>query len=267
LAGATLSSVVTLAVPAAAQAFGVCGSTSSGGTIYCPYGANSSGPKQASGGATSTTGGSGTPSNERWDPFPHLVTRPDGTSCEGVEYRPVPVDTPPPNTMWMQTSTVSESGNSVLSPCPPAEAAAQASAAAIAVRGWQEVSLPVPRPYIAPGRAITGKLAYLETRGVTSYEYSKPTEVGTLEILATAKYTVDWGDGETSWPYSIESKPWPDGEITHDYINVGTYDVALTEHWTATWHLGPWSGSLAELRTIGRIDNFPVQQIQAVIVS
>ncbi len=64
------------------------------------------------------------------------------------------------------------------------------------------------------------------------------------------------------WPG--EGGPWPDGRITHQYTDVGIYDVVVTERWTATWRLGAASGSLAELRTTGRIDDFPVEQIQAV---
>lgn len=40
----------------------------------------------------------------------------------------------------------------------------------------------------------------------------------------------------------------------------------VTQHWTATWRLGPWSGTLNELQTEGRIDDFLVRQLQAVVV-
>jgi len=39
----------------------------------------------------------------------------------------------------------------------------------------------------------------------------------------------------------------------------------VTEKWSATWRLGGKSGTLRTLQTTGRIDNFPVEQIQAVI--
>jgi hypothetical protein len=42
--------------------------------------------------------------------------------------------------------------------------------------------------------------------------------------------------------------------------------VVVTERWTATWSFGSESGRLDELRTVGRIDDFPVQQIQAVVL-
>jgi hypothetical protein len=137
----------------------------------------------------------------------------------------------------------------------------------LATRYWNEIPLPRPEPYIAPGRAITGLLAYLETRGTTSHTYTDPnTPFGPLTIVATGKYYVDWGDGTRTGPHSREGGPWPDGRITHEYINIGDYDVVVTERWTATWSFGAESGVLDELRTVGRIEDFPVQQIQAVVM-
>lgn len=136
-----------------------------------------------------------------------------------------------------------------------------------AVRYWQNIPLPRPEPRIAPGRAITGMFAYLETRGSTSHTYTEPdTPFGPLTIVATGRYFVDWGDGTTTGPHSAEGGPWPDGQITHEYINIGDYDVVVTERWTATWSFGSESGTLDELRTVGRINDFPVQQIQAVVL-
>jgi len=153
--------------------------------------------------------------------------------------------------------------------CPPPEGQSGDTndAALIAARYWEEIPLPEPRPYIAPGWAITGKLAYLETNGQTRYVYSNSTPVGPLEIVATGAYYVDWGDGETTGPHSREGRPWPEGEITHDYIWARTYDIVVEERWTATWSLGGRSGTLRELRTTGRIDDFLAREIQAVVRS
>ncbi len=110
-------------------------------------------------------------------------------------------------------------------------------------------------------------LAYLETRGSTTHTYTDPnTPFGPLTIVATGKYYVDWGDGTRTGPHPDEGGPWPDGRITHEYIHIGEYDVVVTERWTATWSFGSESGVLDELRTVGRIDDFPVQQIQAVVL-
>ena len=135
----------------------------------------------------------------------------------------------------------------------------------IAARHWEDVPLPKPAPHIAPGWAITGKLAYLETHGNLRHVYNNSTPLGPLQIVATGAYYVDWGDGETSGPHSTEGESWPDGQITHNYIWAGEYDVVVTERWTATWSLGGQSGVLRELRTVGGIDDFQVRQVQAVI--
>ncbi|HYX43895.1 MAG TPA: hypothetical protein VE760_02550, partial [Acidimicrobiales bacterium] len=150
--------------------------------------------------------------------------------------------------------------------CPPEPGeAAVVDPRVIAMQGWEEVVLPKPQPYIAPGWMITGKYAYLETRGQLHHSFTKATPIGPLQITSTGRYYVDWGDGEKTGPHSIEGGPWPDGEITHTYIDVGLYDVVVTEEWTATWSLGPASGTLSGQRTVGRIDDFRVEQIQVVV--
>jgi hypothetical protein len=198
---------------------------------------------------------------------------PDGNACIGTGYYEAGTTPPRPT----QGPSEAEEGPgdssdlySTAPPCPrapgsAAEAALIETPAMVARRHWEDISLPVPHPTIAPGRAITGKLAYLETRGRTSYTYMNDTALGPLVITATGSYSVDWGDGETSGPHSIEGQPWPDGAITHEYQTVGRHNVAVTERWTATWRLGGQSGVLRALETTGRIDNFPVEQIQAVV--
>lgn len=134
-----------------------------------------------------------------------------------------------------------------------------------AVAFWRQVKLPDPKPYIAPGWAITGKYAYLETRGERRKTYTSDTPFGPLELVASGRYTVDWGDGERGGPYDFEGEPWPDGRITHTYINVGTYTIRVREDWSATWRIGDAGGTLSGLRTEASIDNFRVQQIQVVL--
>ena len=66
---------------------------------------------------------------------------------------------------------------------------------------WHDTPLPRPEPYIAPGRAITGMFAYLETNGTTTHTYTEPdTPFGPLEVVATGRYYVDWGDGTQPGP-------------------------------------------------------------------
>jgi hypothetical protein len=150
--------------------------------------------------------------------------------------------------------------------CTPAAGSAARSPAQVAALAWQQVSLPTPDPWIAPGRAIVGKAAFLETKGQLAFTYREPTPLGELRIDAVGRYEVDWGDGNTTGPFSVEGKAWPEGAIKHDYQWAGAYDVVITERWTATWRLGGDSGNLLGAQTSGRIDDFPVQEIQAVIV-
>jgi hypothetical protein len=143
------------------------------------------------------------------------------------------------------------------------------SAQTVAVDFWRTIPLPVPRPAIPPGYAITGKAAYLVTHGTTSPPgYVDNTPLGRLTILATGQYLVDWGDGsapEWNGPYRSEGTAWPNGTITHTYDFVGTYTVTVEEDWTATWQLDGQGGVLAGLRTTATIPGLRAEQLQAVI--
>lgn len=243
----------------------------------------------ASGGGTPGPAGSGSTSSQqstssgarpapvvKYIPYDRVTTGPDGQPCVTTGYYAEgtqPNDAAGVDTVTHNVRDIHNLPPLEYPPCPrqpqapgqpvlnePAETPSM-----IARRYWEEVPLPHPQPRIAPGRAITGKLAYLETRGFTSRTYTNDTIVGPLRIDATGSYTVAWGDGATSGPFSFEGEPWPGGAITHEYIAVGFYDVVVTQHWTARWSLGGQSGVLRTLQTSGSITDFPVQQIQAVI--
>jgi hypothetical protein len=209
---------------------------------------------------------------KRYYAYDRLLSGPDGQGCVTTGY--AEEGTTP--TDGVRTDLVTQNVLDIhglpleFPPCPeqprvPGQPAPIETPSMVARRLWERVPLPKPQPLIAPGRAITGKPAYLETRGQVGYTFTTDTVFGQLVIVATGSYVVDWGDGEKSGPHSFEGKPWPDGRITHDYLNVGSYDVIVTERWTATWRLGGESGILRTLQTTGRIDDFPVQQIQAVV--
>jgi hypothetical protein len=169
---------------------------------------------------------------------------------------------------WLQGSSEWSPITDIYPTCPATEreATGATSPALWAARYWETIPLPEPRPYIAPGWGITGWWAYLETGGQTTFTHTThDTPFGPLEIVATGRYEVDWGDGVTSGPHHSEGRPWPDGEIRHIYTHVGAYDVVVTERWTATWRFGTRSGTLRQLQTTGRIDDFEVRQIQAVV--
>lgn len=159
-------------------------------------------------------------------------------------------------------------------PAAPAPAPAPARAptpVVFAVRFWQNIPLPVPKPEIPPGYAVTGKTAYLVTHGTTEPpEYSTTTPLGQLTVRASGQYFVDWGDSSPAvWagPYLVEGQPWPDGKISHTYDFTGTYTVTVREQWSAVWQLGGATGTLTGLQTVGTIPGFQVEQLQAVITN
>lgn len=166
-----------------------------------------------------------------------------------------------------QTQGTAQPANTPAGPAPaPAPAPPPPpSPQVLAQSFWTTIPLPHPNPSIPPGFAITGKTAYLVTGGTTSpAPFTENTILGPLSVTPHGQYTVDWGDGTTTGPFSQEGAPWPTGTITHTYDNVGTYTVTVTENWTATWSLGPAGGTLGGLVTTGAIPNFAVRQIQGI---
>ncbi len=201
-------------------------------------------------------------------PYNRMVSHgaPDGGPCLTTGYYPLGVEDRREAFFYGSESSPIDALYPVC-PVPPGSEAAPDTPLTYVARYWQNVPLPRPEPHIAPGRAITGMFAYMETRGTTTHTFTEPgTPFGPLMIVATGRYYVDWGDGTHTGPHTHEGEPWPDGQITHEYLHVGAYDVVVIERWTATWTFGSQSGILTELRTAGRIEDFPVQQIQAVVV-
>lgn len=232
------------------------------------------GPNGRTAGAAVKTG----TSTKVYVPYNRLSTGPDGKPCASTGY--VEKDTTPPDERLLIDPNPRETNIPITGsdlriletypPCPaqpraPGDPAVLETPGMMAARYWEQVSLPEPKPTIAPGRAITGKLAFLETHGELAHTYTNATAFGPLTIKAMGTYTVDWGDGTTTGPHALEGAPWPDGAITHEYLRVGTYRVHVTERWTADWSLDGQSGTLRTLQSEGTISNFPVEQIQAVI--
>jgi hypothetical protein len=219
-----------------------------------------------------TLSGSGT--TTRYLPYNRLVTGANGEPCIMTGYYEEgtsPNDAAITDPVTQNVQDIHNLPPLEYPPCPvqpraPGEPAPVETPAMIAMRYWEQVPLPKPAPHIAPGRAITGKVAYLETHGEVARTYTNPTTIyGQLVIVASGSYEVDWGDGTKTGPHAFEGRAWPDGGITHVYTDVGSYDILVTEKWTATWSLGGERGLLRTLATSGRIDDFPVEQVQAVI--
>ena len=135
-----------------------------------------------------------------------------------------------------------------------------------AARFWQTMPLPDPVPRIHPGRALVGWGTYLETGGQEVVEANGSTPFGPLAITATRTVTVDWDDGPGSvtGPHTGVGGPWPDGDITWVYGHSGLRDISVTQTWTADWSIGANTGTFTGRGTTATIDDFPVDQIQAV---
>lgn len=124
--------------------------------------------------------------------------------------------------------------------------------------------LPVPRPQIDPGYAITGLRAYLESGDRPTRTWSEiPTVLGPLRVEASSTYTIRWGDGTVTGPHTSPGGEYPDGDVTHVYQRTGTVDVAVTQNWSARWWLAGETGTVEGLVTTGAIDDMPVRQVQA----
>lgn len=66
-------------------------------------------------------------------------------------------------------------------------------------------------------------------------------------------------------PFDHPGGPWPNGTITHYWTDVGRYDVRVVQRWTGRWSLAGVGGELAGLVTEGVIEDFLVDELQAVI--
>lgn len=150
-------------------------------------------------------------------------------------------------------------------PCPaPAGAPAITSTPTIeAARFWQQMDLPTLDPRIAPGKALVGLAAYLETGGAPSVTDGGDTPFGPLTITASRSTTVAWddGSGSTTGPHAGNGGPYPDGDIAWVYGRSGPRDVAVTQTWTATWAVGDASGTFTGRGTTATLFGFPVEEV------
>lgn len=277
----TASALTLLPIPPAASADKAQCTANEGGTaIYCETSAPAVLEVSAVSWTTASSSNSSgsSQSSVRYVPYNRLSTGPDGKPCATTGYVREGV-VPPDERLLIDPNpletNIPVTGNDLRvlenyplcpeSPRVPGQPVLPETRSMAAARYWERIPLPTPDPRIAPGRAITGKLAYLETHGETARIYTDDTAFGPLYINAAGTYTVDWGDGEITGPYGFEGGIWPDGKITHNYLKIGFYNIVVREKWTATWSLDGENGVLRTLETTGSIANFPVEQIQAVV--
>ncbi len=157
---------------------------------------------------------------------------------------------------------VGEHGSCSNSPVRTPDRPTPGVAAALA---WErQVQLPEPSLRIAPGWALTGKTAYLEIMGPRELNREYEALGYPITIDATSTLDVDWGDGTVERDLRRRGGPWPDGDITHVYTDVGTYTVTVTQRWTANWRVGAQRGVIADrLLTTGTLQ-LEARQVQAV---
>ncbi|MEX2550861.1 MAG: hypothetical protein WD638_11580 [Nitriliruptoraceae bacterium] len=122
--------------------------------------------------------------------------------------------------------------------CPGGAAAAvPAVVLRDAVRTAVTGQLPRPEPWIAPGFALTGLDAYLDTGPGHDlrYDQTEIVEVGpftyTVEVAARGTTSVDWGDGSDAVTYEVPGRPYPSGAIHHVYRDAGPVDVTVIDRW------------------------------------
>jgi hypothetical protein len=153
-----------------------------------------------------------------------------------------------------------------LGPCPDAPVV-PFTPELYALAYLRAIELPVPAPRIDPGVMLVGLESFLEVGSPITYDLGEPgTPFGPATFTFSSTVTVDWGDGEVTGPVASAGGPYPDGDLRHVYTRQGSYDVVVTQDWTATWQIGAESGTIDGLQTTGTLAGFPVQEREAVIV-
>lgn len=155
--------------------------------------------------------------------------------------------------------------------CPDSEPPpARPAPSALADAFWQDqVPLPRPLPSVQPDDGITGIPVYLQIDGPQEGTWSFETFGITITISATSTYDIDWGDGTVETGITSQGGPYPDGDLVHGYQWKGTYDIVVTQQWTATWTAsGAGAGGggtiTGVLQTVGIVEDFVVTEVQAV---
>ena len=152
-------------------------------------------------------------------------------------------------------------------PCAAAPGApAPPSPADIAREFWDVRHLSNPVPAVTPDYAITGKTVYLRIGGAPSATFHVDNPLGpAVDITASSRYIVDWGDGSPPTTTTSQGGPWPHGDLTHVYDRAApAVTITVTQAWSATWTAGPGTGgALDNLRT-GSSLTLRVEQLQAV---
>lgn len=144
------------------------------------------------------------------------------------------------------------------------------------VRQIAEDVLPAPEILVPPGHGLAGLPAYLVTGRDLDYR-SQPHVVDLGIVTATVTFTgsgtatVDWGDPRRpgpQGPYSVAGRAWspvpdPDQQISHTYVDRGTYTISVQDTWEVAFDLGGIVGRLTVV-TDPVVDDFRVHEYAAL---
>jgi hypothetical protein len=117
--------------------------------------------------------------------------------------------------------------------------------------------MPAPDPEVAPGRAITGLAAFLDS-GIDRAQID-PIVVDVLAGTVTidpqpSSVEVDWGDGNEPQEYEGDARPWPDGDVTHAYETRDVVTVRVLQRWDAHWSYDGLLGARLEVDLQAELD-------------
>ena len=156
-------------------------------------------------------------------------------------------------------------------PCPvdPADALPQEVVEA-AVRDAAFAQLPRPQVSIPPDFGLAGLRMHLVTGNDHTLTYGPETFELDLDVLqlnvtfsATGSSRVDWGDG-TVTSHEVAGAPYPDGQVTHVWTDVGSYDITVTDTWTVDYDAEIVSGQLTGTLDAVTLPGFEVTERRAV---
>ncbi|HVF74938.1 MAG TPA: hypothetical protein VM938_07800 [Acidimicrobiales bacterium] len=211
-------------------------------------------------------GGGGGGSSEQWYSYRSVDVGPDGL-CWAYHSTTDAAEAAAYNSVY-SPNAVAGDGLASLPPCPTgAGAPAPPTPEQLARDFWASRQLPAPTLDVTPDYAVAGKRVFLQIAGAKATTFHVDNPLGpAVDINATSRYVVDWGDGSPPTTTTSQGGAWPDGDVTHVYDRATTaVTIRVTQRWSATWTAGGGSpgGTLDDLQT-GSTLTLRVEQVQPV---
>lgn len=271
--------VVVPAVPAGAQAYS-CTHDPVTDQVVCEV-REDGGSSRGEPGDGAGSGRDGGEVHITWPPpgmvvveYPLLRRLPGGGACVGTGVRVIearfagPIERGRQARFEHDLARYLEEGNPPPPPCPSAATPdpEELRAAVAAVVAHQ---LPRPVATIAPGWAITGLPAYLETGRALSFStgpITVPLSSGPASVVleGAATYDVDWGDGRTDRGLTDPGGPWPHGAVTHTYLDRAQVEVQVTDRWRITFRVAGLAEQQLTLEITGEPLELEVIEVRAL---